>query len=106
MEKFIQPVILSILKKETLTGYGVVKKMQDYSMFRFEQPDMAGVYRYLKTMENRGYLEQVDRQGENHEKTARAGFVITEAGEGCLESWKQTLKAYQLSITDLIRELD
>ena len=51
IEKFIQPVILSILKKETLTGYGVVKKMQDYSMFRFEQPDIAGVYKYLKNME-------------------------------------------------------
>jgi len=104
IEKFIQPVILSILKKETLTGYGVVKKMQDYSMFRFEQPDIAGVYKYLKNMEAKGYLEQTKVQ--NNEKTAHAGLHITEAGAGCLESWKQTLRVYQLSITDLVRELD
>lgn len=39
LDRFIQPVILSILANESRTGYAVVKKIRDYPAFAVSWPD-------------------------------------------------------------------
>ena len=60
LDRFIQPIILLILAEEADTGYGVFKKMGEFSMFRESRPDATGVYRYLRIMEQRELLEQFE----------------------------------------------
>ena len=49
LDRFLQPVILSILTGEPCTGYAVIKRIPEYTTFSSGSPDPTGVYRYLKT---------------------------------------------------------
>lgn len=70
LDKFIQPMILIILAQEDLYGYKIVQHMAESSMCKGQKPDGTGVYRFLKAMENRGWLNPPglwmiqDRQNE------------------------------------------
>ncbi|MGL4284632.1 hypothetical protein [Eubacterium aggregans] len=51
LERFIQPIILSILKQESeINGYAIIKKIGSHATFEGQSPDPTGVYRYLKQM--------------------------------------------------------
>lgn len=89
LDKFIQPIILSILnKKAGLNGFQVVKAMESYVTFKTGTPDPSGVYRYLKAMAEKGLLSQCpDEEG-------RIIYSISDEGKHCLESWKETIIIY------------
>ena len=74
-------------------------------MFRDSKPDSTGVYRYLKRMEEDGYL---DSHEEIEEETGRSRriFSTTEKGEKCLSNWSASLKQYLVSMIQFVRELD
>ncbi|MCI5648395.1 MAG: PadR family transcriptional regulator [Fusicatenibacter sp.] len=100
LDRFIQPMILLILMNGPDTGYGIYKRVGNFSMFREEKPDVTGVYRYLRVMEKRGILEQFEyKEAENKYKTK---YRITEEGKVCLENWKKTLSEYAESILELV----
>lgn len=100
LDRFIQPIILLILRDGPDTGYGVFKRVGEFSMFREEKPDATGVYRYLRIMEQRGLLEQFEfKEAENKYKKK---YRITEDGRQCLASWKNTLTEYADSIRELV----
>lgn len=100
LDRFIQPIILLILLDEVDTGYGIYKKMAEFSMFRETRPDATGVYRYLKIMEQRGLLEQFEsREAENKYKMK---YRITKEGMDCLKNWEHTLNEYAESILELV----
>jgi hypothetical protein len=52
LSKFIQPVILAILKKGPSKGYGIIQGTTDYATFD-KTPDATGLYRMLRQMEER-----------------------------------------------------
>ena len=95
LDKFIQPVILSILKRHDAKGYGILQEAADYVTFH-KAPDATGVYRMLRTMENRGLIEKL--------KTDE--YRITTEGKLCLKTWKWTLLEYADTIKELVGELD
>lgn len=100
LDRFIQPIILLILLDEVDTGYGIYKRMADFSMFRENKPDVTGVYRYLKIMEQRGLLEQFEsREAENKYKMK---YRITKEGMACLDNWEHTLSDYAEAILELV----
>lgn len=100
LDRFIQPIILLIVYEEPVTGYGIFKNMGDFSMFRESRPDVTGVYRYLKIMEQRGLLEQYEcRESENKYKMK---YRITKEGIQCLENWERTLTEYADAILELV----
>lgn len=104
LERFIQPIILQILMDGPETGYGIFKKMEDFSMFRKDKPDVTGVYRYLRVMETRGLLLKFEsREGENKYKMK---YRITKEGRECLANWRETLSEYAESIMDLVSKID
>lgn len=104
LDKFIQPIILLILNERDVSGYGIIKHMQDYSMFRLGSPDATGVYRHLRAMEERGHILLLEE--ENEQGVRKKRYHITEEGRECLYAWKQTLLAYRIAVDDLIGEMD
>lgn len=104
LDRFIQPIILLILAEEADTGYGVFKKMGEFSMFRESRPDATGVYRYFRIMEQRELLEQFEsREAENKYKMK---YRITKEGRECLANWKVTLTAYADAISELVGRME
>lgn len=104
LDRFIQPMILLILKDEPDTGYGVFKKVGEFSMFREAKPDVTGVYRYLRLMEEKGLLEQGEYQED--ENKYKMKYRITEAGKECLYNWRDTLARYAEAILELVDKMN
>ncbi|MDL2253153.1 PadR family transcriptional regulator [Ruminococcaceae bacterium OttesenSCG-928-I18] len=104
LDRFIQPIILSILSDEPQTGYMIVKKMADYSTFQGGGPDPTGIYRYLKVMWGKGMLAKEIHP--NMDKGETVPYSITPLGRKCLVQWCQTLREYQGIIQDLVQELE
>lgn len=104
LDRFIQPMILSILMEEPSTGYRIIKGMEKFSMFGNTRPDATGIYRYLRIMEEKGLLEQIEeKEGENKYKKK---YRITETGKECLKNWKGTLKNYAKAIEEFVERIE
>lgn len=104
LDKFVQPIILLILSKGSCSGYSIVKQMAFYPMLENNLPDTTGVYRQLKSMEEKGAITHVDYIDELGAEKKR--YEITEAGRDCLANWSLTLIDYRTSITQLLEEID
>jgi DNA-binding PadR family transcriptional regulator len=61
LDKFIQPAVLAVLAEGATHGYHVVQRLSEMPMFRGQVPDITGVYRFLKAMEDRGLVAQGNR---------------------------------------------
>lgn len=95
LSKFIQPVILAILKKGPSKGYGIIHGATDYATFD-KPPDATGLYRTLRQMEEKGLIEKLDTDE----------YQITAEGRICLKTWKWTLREYADNIRALADEID
>ena len=98
LDRFIQPVILDILSRESCSGYQLIKKMEEYPMFEGAGPDPAGVYRYLKLMQGRGHIRRSQEE--------KPLFSITPEGKECLANWAATLREYARSVAELAERLE
>ena len=100
LEKFIQPIILSALKKNAgITGYKLIEVIGSFATFRDKNPDPTGMYRYLHAMVKSELIEK---------RTFEVGtgaYYITEKGNLCLKNWRNTLTSYQKALGELIEEL-
>lgn len=99
LDRFLQPIILSILTAGPLTGYAIVKRIADYSTFKGNGPDPTGVYRYLKIMAAKGMLQRVE--GEDGKDL----YALGPDGPACLERWLGTLEEYAQQVDTLRTEL-
>ncbi len=100
LARIVQPAVLAILAEQPLHGYLIVQRLRTMRMFREECPDPAGVYRTLKSMEQRGLVTSswdMAKAGP-----AKRRFTMTARGRACLEQWAQTLEEYACSIEDLL----
>ena len=100
LDKFVQPMILLCLAEEDLHGYGLTQKIIDSPMFKGEKPDPTGVYRFLKSMEERNLVvSSWDLPASGPPKKI---YRITSEGMACLERWVVTLRDYLKSLQALI----
>lgn len=104
LDKFVQPIILLILSKGSCSGYSIVKQMSLYPMLEQNQPDTTGVYRQLKSMEEKGSIALVHYLDDTGVQKKR--YEITSAGRECLENWSLTLIDYRTNITLLLEEIE
>ena len=105
LDKMLQPSILTALYQEDLHGFTLIRRLGEGPMFDGAEPDKAGVYRYLKKMEQAGLLRsgwQLDGEGERPRKI----YSITDKGRDCLANWSLALKQYAGSIGALVEEMD
>ena len=71
--------------------------------FAHHRPDAAGVYRFLKAMEDRGLVSSAwDLSASG---PAKRLFDLTNEGKACLARWVVTLEQYRAQIGQLIQSL-
>jgi len=93
MRRNVAPwILLTVYKQEGVYGYEINKILQS----RFEDLDfslnMAGIYRHLKSMEQRGVLRT---QWDTREPgPAKRRYYLTRDGKECLAYWLQTLRVH------------
>ncbi len=91
MRRNVAPwILLTVYKQEGAYGYEINKILQT----RFQDLDfslnIAGIYRHLKSMENRGILRtEWDTRDPG---PARRRYYLTQDGRQCLAYWLQTLR--------------
>jgi PadR family transcriptional regulator, regulatory protein PadR len=99
LDKLIQPAVLAILAEEPMHGYRLVQRLSRMSMFKGHTPDTAGVYRFLKAMEDRGVVSAVWDLSDCG--PAKRLFDLTAKGRKCLTLWGTTLREYQDQVAEL-----
>jgi DNA-binding PadR family transcriptional regulator len=99
LDKLIQPNILIILAKQNLHGYLIIQELEK-KLFYEEKLDNTGVYRALKTLEEKEMIRfewVLEESGP-----AKKNYMITEKGMECLKNWLETLENYKKSIEKII----
>jgi DNA-binding PadR family transcriptional regulator len=99
--KLTQPAILTVLAQGPVHGYRIVERVAGMALFHGERPDTTGVYRLLKTMEDRGVV--VSAWDLSDSGPARRTYRLTAAGRACLRLWVTTLSGYQKAIGELLK---
>jgi len=104
LDKLVQPTILLFLAEQDLHGYGLILKLMDSPMFKGEKPDPTGIYRFLKSMEDRQLV--VSSWDLAEPGPPRKVYTITGEGMACLQRWIGTLRNYLTSIETLVTVAD
>ena len=102
LDKLIQPIILTLLKKGKLHGYKIIQELEDKSLFLNSTPDNTGVYRTLHSLEKRKLVtSDWDTLGGG---AAKKIYCLTEEGSECLENWIDTLEQYNEIIKVILKD--
>ena len=103
LDKLVQPAILAALTAGPVHGYRLAERMNEMTGQGGENPDVSGIYRFLKKMEAMGLVtSQWETGNKGHAKRL---FEITADGRACLARWTTTLEAHLEAITALLREV-
>ena len=100
LDKLIHPAILVVLSRGPLHGYRIASEIGKM-LFGGHDPDVSGVYRFLKTMEKNGFV--VSSWDASNTGPAKKSYQITEAGEHCLRQWVDTLDTYRDGVSRLLK---
>ena len=104
LDKMLQPAILLCLANEDMHGFRLIRQMASNPVFHGEEPDKAGVYRYLKKMEETGMLRSRWEMDEENGKPRKV-FSITNRGKECLIIWHVVLRQYSDSLKALTADI-
>ena len=102
LDKLLQPNILILLAKQELHGYLIIQELESKDLFRGEKADNTGIYRTLRTMEDKGLVKSelvLEATGP-----AKKVYKVTEDGLHCLNNWIETLENYKNTIDGIITE--
>jgi len=100
LDKLIQPAILTVLAQKDLHGYRIAQQIGRMPSFRGRKPDVSGVYRFLRAMEERGLV--VASWDVSDRGPAKRLYALTAAGRRCLKRWGETLERYQAAVGGLV----
>lgn len=86
IERFVEPCILLFLSKDSSHGYGL---MEDLEKHCGEKVDIGNLYRTLRRMEMKGWIES--SWDKNEAGPDRRMYIITEEGKIFLKSAASSL---------------
>lgn len=100
LDKLIQPGLLTLLARQRFHGYRLLSELEQRVWMGGEGIDKAGVYRTLKSLEQRGLVSSSwDLPGEG---PAKKTYEITDRGRACLALWIETLEEYRDRLREVI----
>ena len=99
LDKLLQPALLAVLMDGPLHGYELTRRIAEIPGFLDQSPDISGIYRILKNLENRGLITS-SWDTPDHGRAKRL-VEITTIGKECLQKWDLTLKNYRQSLDSL-----
>jgi DNA-binding PadR family transcriptional regulator len=100
LDRLLQPALLSLLAREPLSGYSLLRRLGGLPLFAESLPDSTGLYRALRGLEDRGMVKgawRLSRRGP-----AKRVFSLTPAGARCVANWVRTLDAYRRHLACLV----
>ena len=100
LTRLIRPVILAILANESLHGYLINQRLEQWAMFKDNSPDVSGIYRTLKSMEEEKLIVSAWDFSDN--AMPKRCFKVTPLGVKCLTQWIKTLESYQNSVKEIL----
>lgn len=100
LDRFIQPIVLATLSEGPLHGYRILQRLAAMPMFEAHKPDATGVYRFLKSMEDRDLVKSAWDLSESG--PAKRMFDLTPGGRKCLTRWLGTVEQYHRQVADLL----
>lgn len=101
LDKLLQPAVLALLGEGPLHGYKLAERLGEMPICGGRKPDLSGIYRSLKWMEQKGLV--VSSWDLSESGPARKLFRITPAGQQCLAHWVDTLEQYRKHINVLLK---
>lgn len=101
--RLLQPAIMGVLARECVHGYLILQRLREMRMFRDHPPDAAGVYRFLKSMEQAGLVASSWDLADSG--PARRLFELTADGRACMARWVETLTDYKRAVGEVLTAL-
>jgi len=101
LSKLIQPAILTVLAEDALHGYRIVERIAEMPLLSGSRPDSTGVYRVLRSMENRGLV--IASWDVSAKGPAKRCYRLTSDGRKCLARWIKTLTQHSQAIDGLLK---
>lgn len=103
VSRFIEPVVLRILKEKTQSyGYQIAECLSEYALTD-ATIEGAALYRTLRTLEANGYVSSTWEAGEG---PARRTYALTEAGDEHLRHWFSLLKSLGQAMIDFAEQAE
>lgn len=100
LDRLVQPAILAVLTEGPIHGYRLAERINEMAGRARDEPDVSGIYRFLKKMQTAGLVTSSWEAGAKGH--ARRLYEITSAGRSCLAHWTTTLEAYREMVTALL----
>ncbi|MFH1378069.1 MAG: helix-turn-helix transcriptional regulator [Planctomycetota bacterium] len=91
---------MALLAREETHGYRLVQQLQTMAMFVDSPPDVSGVYKQLKMMQDEGLADAVWETG--NAGPAKRRYSLTDDGRACLRLWAKTLARHRSQIDALL----
>lgn len=95
-------VLLTLYRHPSLHGYELTRIIRQHIEAAGMHMNMAGLYRHLNTLEQRGML--VSQWDTAVAGAPRRTYTLTANGTACLMRWMQTLKAQAVLIDAFLNE--
>jgi PadR family transcriptional regulator, regulatory protein PadR len=103
LAKLVHPVVMMVLARGPLHGYGIVQEAARTPILAGDRPDRTGVYRVLRGLEKQGYVVSLWELSENG--PARKSYRLTPKGNECLARWIETLENYHRATGKLLSDV-
>lgn len=100
LTRLVRPAVLMILAESPAHGYIIIQHLEKYDMFKEQPPDVSGIYRTLKSMEEEKLVVSTWDISDN--TIPKRCFTITPAGLECLSQWIKTLESYNQAINEIL----
>lgn len=91
--KMVKPMLMATLARGEMHGYALQRELEGFGPALGGTPDLSGIYRTLKEMEERGFVSSSLDAGDSG--PAKRLYRLTGDGFECLARWHETLRAYQ-----------
>ena len=92
--------LMALLAQEETHGYQLVQRLQTMAFFEDAPPDVSGVYKQLKTMQDDGLATAEWETGDSG--PAKRRYALTDDGHACLRLWAKTLTRHRAQIDALL----
>lgn len=100
--RFVEPVVLYMLKQGETYGYELANKLKDNALTDAEI-EGAALYRTLRRLEEHGYVKS--KWDVNGSGPARRIYLLTETGNEHLDEWAQVLGNLSQSMVQFVRKV-
>lgn len=98
--KMVKPMLMALLARGAAHGYALKRELETCGLLLGSTPDLSGIYRTLKEMEEKGFV--ASNLDASESGPAKRCYRLTDSGRECLARWRDTLQAYQRQLAGVV----